>query len=213
MPTPRRKSTRSTATPPAPTHHADRVTLNPATAAIVGMTLGAVASFSGAWLTQHATNKRERENRVWSRCMAVYEEAMIAIHRVGDLRTELSETGEWPADTRAAVADAHVLAARLEIYAAVEVLDAHWNTFQAMNAWIDAWRDWAKQDETNPRVSRADPRWRKFIELVKESEESDRQFLGILRKEVHGERKQRRSLWTWPPFRRPDTEGSPQLGS
>ncbi|MEV0114225.1 hypothetical protein AB0H77_13385 [Streptomyces sp. NPDC050844] len=182
------------------------MTLNPATAAIIGMSLGAVASFSGAWLTQHATNRRERENRVWTRCMAVYEEAMIVVHRLGDLRAELSVEGKWPDGTRAAVADAHVLAARLEIYAGSTVLDAHWATFQAMRAWIEAWQDWDSQEGTNPRVSRTDPRWREFTELVEKSEEADRQFLRILRKEVHGERKERGVVWKWRPFRRTGTE-------
>ncbi|MEU5957160.1 hypothetical protein [Streptomyces sp. NPDC047525] len=187
--------------------------LNPAEAAITGMTLGAIASFSGAWLTQHATDRRERENRVWSRCMDVYEEAMVAVHRVGDLRAQLSSTGEWPDDTGAAVSDVHVLAARLEIYATDRVREAHWTAFQAMRAWINAWHDWDNQEGTNPRVSQTDPLWAEFTKLVEESEDSDHQLLGILRDEVHGKRKPRRSWWKWRPFRRADPDGSPQLGA
>ncbi|MGB8945045.1 MAG: hypothetical protein WCD21_33160 [Streptomyces sp.] len=163
--------------------------LNPAEAAITGTTLGAIASFSGAWLTQHATDRRERENRVWARCMDVYEEAMIAVHRVGDLRSQLSDTGDWPDGTGAAVSDVHVLAARLEIYATAPVLEAHWNALQATRAWIKAWHDWDNQEGTNPRVSRTDPLWQKFTEHVKESEDSDQLLLGILREEVRGRKK------------------------
>ncbi|MCX4670869.1 hypothetical protein OG453_29945 [Streptomyces sp. NBC_01381] len=177
------------------------MTLNPATAAIIGMSLGAVASFSGAWLTQHATNKRERENRVWTRCMEVYEEAMIVVHQIGDLRTELSATGELPVDARAAMAGTHALAARLEIYATKPVLDAHWKHFKAMHAWKSALEAWDAQEGTNPRASRADPLWRKFTDRVKESEEADRQFLSTLRTEVHGERERRNAPWKWRPFR------------
>ncbi|MFG2648440.1 hypothetical protein [Streptomyces sp. NPDC048436] len=162
------------------------MTLNPATAAIIGTTLGAVATISGALLTQYWTNKRERESRVWSRCMTVYEEAMIAVHRLGDLRSELRRTGNWPEGTGAAVTDSHVLAARLEIYATTEVLGAHWATFTAMRSWIDAWEEWDNQEGDNARVSESDELWRKFILCVEASEESDRVFWITLRKEVRG---------------------------
>ncbi|MEV2250678.1 hypothetical protein AB0I94_08890 [Streptomyces sp. NPDC050147] len=162
------------------------MTLNPATAAIIGTTLGAIASISGALLTQHATNRRERENRVWSRRMAVYEDAMITVHRLAELRSELSRTGTWPDGTGAAVTDSHALAARLEIYATTEVLDAHLDTFTAMRAWMHAWEEWDNQEEGHPRVSQSDGLWREFIRCVDASVESDRQFWIILRKEVRG---------------------------
>ncbi|MGW6272690.1 hypothetical protein [Streptomyces sp. NPDC055060] len=170
------------------------MTLNPATAAIIGTTLGAIASISGALLTQHATNKRERENRVWSRCMTVYEEAMITVHRLADLRAELSRTGTWPqgVGTGAAVTDSHALAARLEIYATTEVLDAHWATFTAMRGWIDAWEEWDSQEGDNPRVSESDALWREFTRRTEESKKADRDFWIILRAEVRGRKKETR---------------------
>ncbi|MGW7073197.1 hypothetical protein ACWGII_37390 [Streptomyces sp. NPDC054855] len=162
------------------------MTLNPAIAAIVGTTLGAIASISGVLLTQVATNKRERENRVWSRCMTVYEDAMITVHRLAELRSELSRTGTWPGGTSSAQTDSHALAARLEIYATTEVLEAHWATFTTMQAWMHAWEEWDNQEGDNPRVSEADELWREFIRCVEASEESDRQFWITLRKEVRG---------------------------
>lgn len=167
------------------TRHADGVTLNPATAAIIGTTLGAIASISGVLLTQIATSRRERENRVWSRCMTVYEDAMITVHRLAVLRSGLSETDTWPGGTGAAETDSHALAARLEIYATTEVLEAHWATFTTMRAWMHAWEEWDSQ-EGDPRVSESDELWREFIRCVKASEESDRQFWITLRKEVRG---------------------------
>jgi hypothetical protein len=162
------------------------VTFHPATAAIIGTTLGALATIAGASLTQFLTNRRERESRVWSRCMTVYEDAMITVRRLGELRSELSTTGNWPDGTGAAVTDSHVLAARLEIYATTEVLDAHWATFTAMQAWIAAWEEWDSQEGDNARVSETDELWREFMRSVDASKESDRQFWITLRREVRG---------------------------
>ncbi|TGB00773.1 hypothetical protein [Streptomyces sp. MZ04] len=164
------------------------MTLSPATAAIIGMSLGAVASFSGAWFTQRATDRRERESRVWSRRMDVYEEAMVIVRRLGGLRVELGRTGDWPDGTGAALTDAEVLAARLEIYASVPVLKAHLATFRAMRAWIAAWEEWDNQEGGYARMAESDELWREFIRRVAESEKSDHEFLSILRKEVHGRR-------------------------
>ncbi|WP_055569548.1 hypothetical protein [Streptomyces atriruber] len=186
--------------------------LSPAEAALTGTAFGALATFSSAWLIQRATTRRERENRVWDRRMAVYDEVMIVVRRMADLRETVRRTGAFPErrpdDTGPADAMSPLLA-RLEIYGSDALLTACKRAFAARRRWNLAWGTWHTQRDNNPRISDNDEFWVEFKKTVKKSRKADRRVLSLLRAEVHAERisvwrkLQTRLKWIrWPKPRR-----------
>lgn len=165
--------------------------LTPAVAALGGTALGALATFSSAWLIQRATTRRERENRVWDRRMAVYDEVMIVVRRLADLRETVLRTGAFPerrAGETGPADDMSPLLARLEIYGSDALLAACKRAFTAWRRWNRAWAQWHTQRENNPRISDNDEFWVAFRETVRKSRKADRRVLALLRAEVHPER-------------------------
>lgn len=183
--------------------------LTPAEAALTGTAFGALATFSSAWLIQRATTRRERENRVWDRRMAVYDEVMIVVRRMADLREAVRRTGTFPerrSGETAPTDDMSPLLARLEIYGSDELLAACKHAFAARRRWKLAWGKWHTQRENNPRISDNDTFWVEFKKAVKKSRKADRRLLSLLRAEVHPERisARRKMLMRLKRFRLPN---------
>ncbi|MGV9878291.1 hypothetical protein [Streptomyces sp. NPDC003006] len=169
--------------------------LTPAEAALCGTALGATATFSSAWYIQRATTRRERENRIWDRRMEVYDEVMIVVRRMADLRETVLRTGAFPerrAGEAAVVDDVVPLLARLEIYATDPLLDACKDMFDAGHEWNWAWGAWRTQRGNNPRRGEDDDLWVEFELTVDKSRESDGIVLDLLRAEVHTEKRRKR---------------------
>ncbi|QEV18271.1 hypothetical protein [Streptomyces alboniger] len=169
--------------------------LTPAEAALCGTALGALATFSSAWFIQRATSRRERDNRVWDRRMQVYDEVMIVVRRMAELRETVLRTGVFPErrDGEAAVVDDVVpLLARLEIYATDPLLDACKGTFEAGHEWNWAWGAWRTQRGNNPRRGEDDELWVEFELAADKAREADGLVLDLLRAEVHREQRPKR---------------------
>lgn len=172
--------------------------LTPAEAALTGTAFGALATFSSAWLIQRATTRREHENRVWDRRMAVYDEVMIAVRRMADLRETVRRTGAFPERPPGAPVpadDMSPLLARLEIYGSDALLTACKRAFAARRRWKLAWGSWCTQQDNNPRISDNDAYWVEFKRAVKKSRKADHRLLDLLRSEIHPERISMRRKW------------------
>ncbi|QEU94143.1 hypothetical protein CP970_27465 [Streptomyces kanamyceticus] len=177
--------------PGVPPVHDDAVGLTAVEAALTGTALGSLATFSSAWYIQRATTRREHESRLWERRRGVYDEAVILMHRIGHLRDEVEETGAFPERAPGdpdPVGDMTALVARMDIYGTDELLAACERVFEALDGWNRAWGAWHTQRETNPRRSASDPRWVRFLDLVKVSREAESRAIGLLRSDVHVER-------------------------
>ncbi|MEU6992495.1 hypothetical protein ABZ953_17785 [Streptomyces sp. NPDC046465] len=169
--------------------------LTPAEAALSGTALGALATSSSAWLIQRATTRRERENRIWDRRMAVYDEVMIVVRRMAGLRETVLRTGAFPerrAGETGPADDMSPLLARLEIYGSDALFGACKRAFTAWRQWNLAWAKWRTQRENNPRISDNDEFWVEFKVTVRKSRKADRRVLALLRAEVHPEKP---TLW------------------
>ncbi|MFJ2773375.1 hypothetical protein [Streptomyces sp. NPDC087300] len=165
--------------------------LTAAEAALTGTALGSLMTFSSAWYIQRATTRREREHRVWERRRDVYDEAVIVMHRIGHLRDEVEEFGDFPERPAGApdpLGDMTALVARMDIYGSDELLAACERASEALDGWNWAWGAWHTQQETNPRRSMSDPRWVRFLEAVAASRAAESRVIGLLRAEVHLER-------------------------
>ncbi|WP_409237462.1 hypothetical protein [Streptomyces sp. PA5.6] len=160
-------------------------------AALTGTTLGALATFSSAWLIQRATTRREHDSRVWEVRRAVYDEAVVVVHRAGHLRDEVLRTGAFPERPVGGADPEHdmiALVARMSIYGTDALVAACEGSREAMLGWTSAWGAWRTQPETNPRRSATDPLWVEFTRRVAASGAADARVLRELRREVRLER-------------------------
>ncbi|MFE0175679.1 hypothetical protein ACFWZ2_25490 [Streptomyces sp. NPDC059002] len=160
-------------------------------AALTGTALGSLATFSSAWYIQRATSRREHEHRVWARRRDVYDEAVIVMHRIGQLRDHVEEFGKLPERAAGApdpLGDMTALVARMDIYGSDDLLEACECASEAFNGWNLAWGFWRTRREVNPRMSASDPRWVRFLESVAASRAAEKRVIELLRAEVHVER-------------------------
>ncbi|MGY0486334.1 hypothetical protein [Streptomyces sp. WG-D5] len=160
-------------------------------AALTGAALGSLTTFCTAWFIQRATARREHDGRVWERRRAVYDDTVVVMHRIGRLRDEVEDTGRIPPRPAGApdpLGDMVPVVARMDIYGTDALLQACEEASEAMDGWHWAWGVWTRQRETNPRRSRTDPLWVKFLDAVQRSKAAESRVIELLRAELHSAR-------------------------
>ncbi|MGW6704742.1 hypothetical protein ACWGDE_07605 [Streptomyces sp. NPDC054956] len=122
--------------------------ITPPIATLLGMTLGALATIGGQWVTQKATRSRERDHKVWERRADALEEThRVTLARQRD-RQELSSTGKRSAvrDTAVQEDQARLLSTKLALYASPELLAANDASVKTYGEWVRAVWHWAIAD-------------------------------------------------------------------
>ncbi len=163
-----------------------------AVAALIGAVVGASASITAALLTQRATDRRDRERRMWDRRVDTYDDMMATIHRFARMRAHAERTGRLP-ESRGrrdeARGSAQLLTARIEIYSSEKLRGACEKAFAEIQNWMRAWEAWHERDVGLRLQSDKDAKWQVFLQCVRDSKEADRALLDLVHIDVHGKKR------------------------
>ncbi|MFJ4517477.1 hypothetical protein [Streptomyces sp. NPDC088816] len=171
--------------------------LTPAAAALIGAGLTGTITFATGFLTQWATRSRDRDQRIWERRAAVYEDVLVLVRQMAEDRKNLvHHRSSEPWDSDLVPENLSRVYAKLEIYGTAELVKAHEESGEAMKEWLLAflaWKDSAGENAGVPRPGE-DGLWDVFLEKVKVAEETDAAFVAKLRADTLAVRPKRRRL-------------------
>ena len=169
--------------------------LTPASAALISAAVTGTITFTTGFLTQWATRSRDREQRVWEKRAAVYEDVLVLVRRMAEDRNELERKGSagpWDADL--VPENLSRVYAKLEVYGTDDLIKAHEQSGEAMKEWLLAFMAWKESVGESPAVPKPgeDAQWDVFLEKVKVAEQMDAAFVGKLRADTLAVRPKRR---------------------
>ncbi|WP_424570815.1 hypothetical protein [Streptomyces sp. CH-036] len=169
--------------------------LTPATAALLGAGVTGFFTLLAGLSTQWLTRSRDREQRVWEKRAAVYEDVLVLVQRLAQDRQELvrdGAAGDWDPDL---VSENYSrVFAKLEIYGSDGLIKAHKESDAALMQWLTAFVSWRSRAGQNPEIPQPgqNAAWDDFLEKARAAEATDEAFVAKLRADTLAIRPRRR---------------------
>ncbi|MET9051775.1 hypothetical protein ABZW50_11555 [Streptomyces bacillaris] len=169
--------------------------LTPATAALMGASITGFFTLLAGLSTQWLTRSRDREQRVWEKRAAVYEDVLVLAQRLAEDRRGLvrdGAAGDWDSDL--VPENLSRVFAKLEIYGTDGLIKAHKESEAALGQWLAAFVNWRSRAGENPEIPQPgeNAAWDDFLEKARAAEATDEAFMVKLRADTLAIRPRRR---------------------